>query len=89
MAWDAIQASPMARVLARVRAALKAHPPPTGYQVNLAGLPGICLPGGFTPDGLPLGLQLIAPHFAEAALLQAAHAFEQATDYHTRRPPLA
>ncbi|HKI98495.1 MAG TPA: Asp-tRNA(Asn)/Glu-tRNA(Gln) amidotransferase subunit GatA [bacterium] len=56
--------------------------------VNLAGLPGISVPGGFTPEGLPLGLQLIAPHFQEAALLQAAHAFEQSTDYHTRRPPL-
>jgi aspartyl-tRNA(Asn)/glutamyl-tRNA(Gln) amidotransferase subunit A len=56
--------------------------------VNLAGLPGIALPGGFTPEGLPLGLQLIAPHFQEAALLQAAHAFEGATEYHLRRPAL-
>jgi aspartyl-tRNA(Asn)/glutamyl-tRNA(Gln) amidotransferase subunit A len=56
--------------------------------VNLAGLPGISVPAGFTPEGLPLGLQLIAPHFQEAALLQAAHAFEQATPHHDRRPPL-
>jgi aspartyl-tRNA(Asn)/glutamyl-tRNA(Gln) amidotransferase subunit A len=55
---------------------------------NLAGLPGICVPGGFTAEGLPLGLQLIAPHFQEAALLQAAHAFEQATAHHQRRPAL-
>jgi len=57
--------------------------------VNLAGLPGISVPGGFTAQGLPLGLQLMAPHFAEESLLQAAHAFENATDYHTRRPALA
>jgi aspartyl-tRNA(Asn)/glutamyl-tRNA(Gln) amidotransferase subunit A len=56
--------------------------------VNLAGLPGISIPGGFTAEGLPLGLQFIAPHFQESALLQAAHAFEQATDFHTRRAPL-
>jgi aspartyl-tRNA(Asn)/glutamyl-tRNA(Gln) amidotransferase subunit A len=56
--------------------------------VNLAGLPGISIPGGFTAEGLPLGLQFIAPHFQEPALLQAAHAFEQATDFHTRRAPL-
>jgi len=57
--------------------------------VNLAGLPGISIPGGFTREGLPLGLQLIAPHFAEESLLQAAHAFENATDFHTRRPKLS
>ena len=56
--------------------------------VNLAGLPGISVPGGFTPQGLPLGLQLIAPHFDEPGLLQAAHAFESATEYHLRRPVL-
>ena len=55
---------------------------------NLAGLPGISVPGGFSPQGLPLGLQLLAPHFAEERLLQAAHAFESATDFHTRRPSL-
>jgi len=54
---------------------------------NLAGLPGLSVPGGFTPEGLPVGLQLIAPHFQEAPLLQAGHAFEQAAGYHERRPP--
>ena len=54
---------------------------------NLAGLPGISVPGGFTPAGLPVGLQLLAPRFAEETLLQAAHAFESATDHHHRRPP--
>jgi len=56
---------------------------------NLAGLPAISVPGGFTRSGLPLGLQLMAPHFAEERLLQAAHAFESATPHHERRPPLA
>jgi aspartyl-tRNA(Asn)/glutamyl-tRNA(Gln) amidotransferase subunit A len=52
---------------------------------NLAGLPGISLPCGFI-DGLPMGLQLIGPHFSEATLLGAAHGFQQATDWHRRSP---
>jgi len=56
--------------------------------VNLAGLPAISVPGGFTASGLPLGLQLVAGHFAEERLLQAAQAFQEATDYHRRRPVL-
>ena len=55
---------------------------------NLAGLPGISVPGGFTAEGLPLGLQLLADRFEEEKLLAAAYAFEQATDHHTRRPTL-
>jgi aspartyl-tRNA(Asn)/glutamyl-tRNA(Gln) amidotransferase subunit A len=56
--------------------------------VNLAGLPGVSIPGGFTQAGLPIGLQLIAPAFDEATLLRAAHAYQGATDWHTRKPPL-
>ena len=56
--------------------------------VNLAGLPGVSIPGGFTRAGLPIGLQLIAPAFDEAALLRVAHAYQTATDWHTRRPQL-
>ena len=52
---------------------------------NLAGLPGVSAPCGFV-DGLPMGLQLIGPHFAEAKLLSAAHQFQLATDWHTRTP---
>jgi aspartyl-tRNA(Asn)/glutamyl-tRNA(Gln) amidotransferase subunit A len=52
---------------------------------NLAGLPGISVPCGFV-DGLPMGLQLIGPHFAEAKLLNAAHQYQQATDWHTHAP---
>jgi len=53
--------------------------------VNLAGLPAISLPAGFS-EGLPVGLQLIAPAFAEGALLSAAHQFQLATDWHRRMP---
>ncbi len=52
---------------------------------NLAGLPGVSLPCGFI-DGLPMGLQLVGPHFAEAKLLNAAHRFQQATDWHRHAP---
>ncbi len=53
---------------------------------NLAGLPGISIPCGLTSQGLPIGLQLQAPVFAEERLLRAAHMFQTATDWHTRRP---
>ena len=56
--------------------------------VNLAGLPGLSVPCGFDHQGLPIGLQLIGPPFDEAVLLQAGYAYEQATDWRTRRPPL-
>jgi len=54
--------------------------------VNLAGLPGLSLPCGFDAAGLPIGLQLIGNHFSETRLLTAAHRFQQATDWHLRRP---
>ncbi len=57
-------------------------------SANLAGIPGISLPCGFTAQGLPIGLQLLAPPFAEPTLLTAAHAFQQTTSFHRRRPPL-
>ena len=56
---------------------------------NLAGIPGISIPCGLTRSGLPIGLQLIAPAFAEDNLLRTARVFERATDWHTKRPGLS
>ncbi len=53
---------------------------------NLAGVPALSMPGGFI-DGLPMGVQLIGPHFAEARLLNAAHQYQLATDWHDRVAP--
>ena len=55
-------------------------------STNLAGLPGLSLPCGFV-DGKPVGLQLIGNYFAEAQLLNAAHQFQQATDFHQQTAP--
>jgi aspartyl-tRNA(Asn)/glutamyl-tRNA(Gln) amidotransferase subunit A len=56
-------------------------------SANLAGIPGISVPCGFSSKGLPIGLQLLGPPFGESDILQAAYAFEQATDFHQRKPP--
>ena len=53
----------------------------------LAGLPALSIPCGFDARGLPVGLQLMGPHFSEAHLLGAAHRYQQATDWHRRVPP--
>jgi aspartyl-tRNA(Asn)/glutamyl-tRNA(Gln) amidotransferase subunit A len=52
---------------------------------NLAGLPAVSVPCGFVQD-LPVGLQIVGPHFSEARVLNAAHAFQRLTDWHTRIP---
>jgi aspartyl-tRNA(Asn)/glutamyl-tRNA(Gln) amidotransferase subunit A len=53
---------------------------------SLAGLPGMSVPAGFGEGGMPVGLQLIGNYFREGELLHAAHAFQQASDFHTRAP---
>jgi aspartyl-tRNA(Asn)/glutamyl-tRNA(Gln) amidotransferase subunit A len=70
----------------------KANDPVTMYlsdiytiAVNLAGLPGMSIPAGLV-DGLPVGLQLIGDYFAEGRLLNAAHQYQQVTDWHRRLP---
>ncbi len=55
---------------------------------NLAGLPGISLPCGYTNDGLPIGLQFIGKPFDEQNVLNAAYAYESNTDWNKRRPKI-
>jgi aspartyl-tRNA(Asn)/glutamyl-tRNA(Gln) amidotransferase subunit A len=55
---------------------------------NLAGIPGLSVPCGFTRSGLPIGMQLLAPAFAEETLLRTARVFERQTYWHLRRPGL-
>lgn len=57
-------------------------------SVNLAGVPAISIPCGFSGEGLPIGLQLIGKHFDEETILRAAHAYEQVTEWHKKRPNL-
>jgi len=55
---------------------------------NLAGVPGLAFPVGFDAHGLPIGMQLMGPHFREDVLFRLAHAYQQVTDYHLQKPVL-
>lgn len=55
---------------------------------NLAGLPAISVPCGFTKDGLPIGLQIVSRAWADAKVLNVAYAYEQATEWHTQKPAI-
>jgi aspartyl-tRNA(Asn)/glutamyl-tRNA(Gln) amidotransferase subunit A len=55
---------------------------------NVFGLPSISVPCGFTKTGLPIGMQISGPAFAESRVLALAQAYERATEWHKRRPPL-
>jgi aspartyl-tRNA(Asn)/glutamyl-tRNA(Gln) amidotransferase subunit A len=57
-------------------------------SANLAGLPGMSIPCGFSKEGLPIGLQLMGKHFAEEMLFKVAYNFELATEFHKKRPNL-
>jgi amidase len=58
-------------------------------DITVTGLPAISVPAGFTDEGLPVGLQIVGRHQDEWGVLQLAQAFEQATGFHRRRPPIA
>src|SRR5919108_840400 len=59
------------------------------YYITVTGLPAISVPGGFTPEGLPVGIQIVGRHQDDFGVLQLAHAFEQATGHWKTRPPVA
>lgn len=61
----------------------------SSYLITVTGCPALSVPAGFTPGGLPIGLQVIGPHQGDLAVLQAGHAFEQATHHAERRPDVA
>jgi aspartyl-tRNA(Asn)/glutamyl-tRNA(Gln) amidotransferase subunit A len=58
------------------------------YPFNLTGNPAASCPAGMTPDGLPVGLQIVGRRFADVTVLQASAAFEQARPWAGHRPPL-
>jgi aspartyl-tRNA(Asn)/glutamyl-tRNA(Gln) amidotransferase subunit A len=55
-------------------------------SANLAGLPGMSVPCGFSSEGLPIGLQIMGAQFKEELVLRAGYAYQQATDWHERAP---
>jgi len=57
-------------------------------SANLAGIPGMSVPCGFSSDGLPVGLQIMASHFNEEMILKVAYGFEQATEFHQKKPKI-
>jgi len=59
------------------------------YFISVTGLPAISVPCGFTPDGLPVGVQIVGRHQDDFGVLQLAYAFEQATEFWKRKPPVA
>ena len=62
---------------------------PITAAFNVTGHPALCLPAGFAANGLPLSLQIVGRNFDEATVLRIGQAYEQATEWHTRRPPEA
>ena len=57
-------------------------------SANLAGIPGVSVPCGFSSEGLPIGLQIMGNHFNEEMLLKVAHGFEKATEFHKKKPKI-
>jgi aspartyl-tRNA(Asn)/glutamyl-tRNA(Gln) amidotransferase subunit A len=84
---------PPATIAASLNPPAPAGPPGTGNinsvgAFDVYGVPAITVPCGFTSTGLPIGLQISGAPFAEPTMLALAHAYEQATDWHTRRPKI-
>jgi len=86
---------PAMGVAAPSLAAMKARTPQTitsrlryTAPLDMSGHPTLTLPGGMTADGVPVGFQIVGRKFHEEGILAAGHAFQQVTDWHTRRPPL-
>jgi amidase len=84
---------PAMAVAAPSLAAMKARTPQTiasrlryTAPIDMSGHPTLTLPGGMTADGVPVGFQIVGRAFDEAGILAAGHAFQQATDWHTKRP---
>jgi aspartyl-tRNA(Asn)/glutamyl-tRNA(Gln) amidotransferase subunit A len=57
-------------------------------SANLAGIPGMSIPCGFSSEGLPIGLQIMGNHFNEEVMFKVAHNFEKVTDFHIQKPVL-
>ncbi len=66
----------------------RTYPRQARAAINVTGNPALALPTGFSSEGLPLSMQIIGRPFDEATVYRVAHAYEQATDWHRRRPPL-
>ena len=64
------------------------RPPSNTSAFNRFGTPALSVPCGFSRDRLPIGLQIVGPAFQEASVLAVAYTYQQATDWHTRRPSL-
>ena len=75
--------APARRTPAAVQARIRFTAP-----FNMSGHPTLTLPGSKTESGLPVGFQIVGRHMEEALILRAGHAFQQATDWHRRRPPI-
>ena len=59
------------------------------YYITVTGLPAISIPGGFTSDGLPVGIQIVGRHQDDFGVLQLAHALERATRFWEQKPAIA
>ena len=91
MATVDVLVTPTQRILAPTVQEEETDPPDTSWgtrHFNLSGHPAITIPCGFAAGGLPVGLQIVGPHFAEKTVIRLAHAYETTTEWHSRRPSL-